>query len=280
LVLYVPLAFLIAGRQGALLNLMHDGAHGLLSPSRRLNRALSIWALGAPIGVLFEGYRDGHLRHHLSAGTDRDPLADQEKYRVTDLTSAALYLALLRDLLGITALRVFFAYEENEGGSTQIPLRRKVLRLGIAQSAVFLLLFWGDLRGYVLFWCLPAMSAHMFLMRLRGIAEHGLARQLGVSLSSVAGGIFYTRSFLTPARPYPWLPLVWLEKVLIGSISVHYHHEHHLFPTVPFYNLAELHRRLAPEVARRHPEVYASGYLSAVLRALPATRPVASTELA
>jgi len=91
---------------------------------------------------------------------------------------------------------------------------------------------------YLFLWLIPLMTAHMFLMRVRGIAEHGLGIQLGVkNLAEKTRGIFYTRSFGTPVNRYPFPFLLWLERFLIGSLNVYYHHEHHLYPKVPYYNL-------------------------------------------
>ncbi len=35
-----------------------------------------------------------------------------------------------------------------------------------------------------------------------------------------------------------------LERILVAPLNVGYHLEHHLYPSVPFYRLEELHRRL------------------------------------
>src|SRR5262245_8006443 len=53
---YVPLIFVIAGRQGALLQLVHEAAHGLLHPVRGKNDAISSWFCAYPIGITHEGY--------------------------------------------------------------------------------------------------------------------------------------------------------------------------------------------------------------------------------
>src|SRR5260221_9766020 len=40
---YLPLVFLIAGRQGAFLQLVHEASHGILMPSKKANHAAAKW---------------------------------------------------------------------------------------------------------------------------------------------------------------------------------------------------------------------------------------------
>ena len=52
--------------------------------------------------------------------------------------------------------------------------------------------------------------------------------------------------------------------MLIGSFYVHYHHEHHLFPKVPWYNLPKLGEQISKNVKENNSsEVYRKGYFSA-----------------
>lgn len=114
----------------------------------------------------------------------------------------------------------------------------------------------------MLFWIIPAISPHMFLMRIRGIAEHGLPNQLGIDISDNRQGNLYTRSFLS-ARKVNNSLLSWLEKILIGSLDVHYHHEHHLLPNVPHYNLKKVHEKIYQKAIILNPNIFVSGYFKA-----------------
>lgn len=267
---YPVLAFLIAGRLGAFLQLIHEASHYSLFAHRTWNNRAAKWFCALPIGVFFEGYASGHRRHHAYTNTSRDPLSDREKYRVTDFRDPKLYLLFLKDIVGWTALSIFFSYKETEEAPTENePSKVKALpELCLVQLFILMLCFKGNVLQYVFLWIFPAISPHMVLMRVRGIAEHGLSQQLGKHLHVPSEGTFYTRSFLTPQNTYRFAPAVWLEKYLIGSFSVHYHHEHHLFPNVPFYHLKEVHERIAARVAAQNPDVYASGYVAAAVRNL------------
>ena len=63
-----------------------------------------------------------------------------------------------------------------------------------------LLIFKFDLLLYLIFWIYPIISLHMLLMRIRGIAEHGLSKQINKEIQNVQEGLLYTRSFLTPSN--------------------------------------------------------------------------------
>jgi fatty acid desaturase len=274
--LYVVLIFFIAGRQGALLQLVHDGAHSSLSRSKPVNDAVGKFLCALPLGVNYEGYASGHMRHHTYTATDSDPPSDSEKYAVVDYYDPKLYLLFLKDLCGISALSVFLSYLNNASGDKKgdqaeepaslLMRLRGPAQLCAVQLVVLGALFQFNIVNYILLWLVPASCIHMFLMRIRGMAEHGLAKQLHKRVARAEEGTFYTRSFGTPFNRYAFAPFVWLERALIGSFNVYYHHEHHLFPNVPFYNLPKLHKMMVRDIAAANRDVYAKGYLAAALR--------------
>jgi len=272
---YIPAIFLIASRYGALLQLIHEGAHSLLARNKKLSNFIGDWLCAKPIGINFKGYTYGHLRHHPYTNTEMDSAADTEKYKIVDVREPKLYLLFLKDFLGITAISIFLDYGKKSIDSRKAsvkanPLREKLFNLSqlcFVQLIILGIIFQFQIADYILLWLIPAVSPHMFLMRIRGIAEHGLAKQIGIeNIEDGSIGELNTRSFLTSKSSYKFLPLVWLEKLMIGSFSVHYHHEHHLLQTVPFYNLEKLHLRVRDEVYKKNPDVYAQGYVAAMMR--------------
>lgn len=299
--LYPVVALLIAGRAGVFLQLAHEAAHGLISKGR-FNDWFGNWIACYPIGLDFKGYREPHLRHHACVNQPCDPVSDKEKYRVCDIRSPRLWLLFLKDISGVTALQIRFLYDapvsnkqrkeiddylETEEGYTsyRVPadsllgVVRKYLGIAIVQGLILGLVFNLNPWHYLMLWLAPLVTAHMFLMRIRGIAEHGLPRQLGTpELEGPTLGVFFTRSFGTPLGGYRMTPLAWIERLLIGSLSVYFHHEHHLYPKVPYYNLARLHALIGARILEHNPLVFARGYFACLfvnrraLADLPGTR--------
>lgn len=272
--LYIPVVFLIAGRQGALLQMVHEGAHMLISKNKRINFFFSHYFCALPIGITHDGYARGHYMHHLHTGSELDPPSDRDKYRETDFKSPKVYKLLLKDLLGISAIQVFLSYMSNSDGNHQknkieiLHIFRKLLPLLLVQLVILVIFFRLNLVLYILLWIIPAVSAHMVLMRIRGIAEHGLPNQLGLEIKNSEIGNFYTRSFLTSKNQYKIKLISIVEKLLIGSQSVFFHHEHHLMPNVPFYNLKKLNELISDRVNKLNPNIYEKGYFSAAFRSI------------
>ena len=304
--LYVPqlawgypiVLFFIAGRMGVFLQLAHEAAHGLISKGR-FNEWFGNWVASYPIGLDLKGYEEPHLRHHACTNKGCDSLTDSEKYTVCDIKKPKLWFLFLKDLLGITAITVRFRYgqlianhnkdideySENEEDLSanrfshdSLPQTvRKYLSIGFVQLFILGILFRFNLLHYLLLWILPLVTAHMVLMRVRGIAEHGLGIQLGIQdLGEKNRGTFYTRSFGTLANRYrvPFLNL--LERWLIGSLNVYYHHEHHLYPKIPYYNLPKVHKMVSKQIRQYNPHVFAKGYFDCLFFTLRNNTPSAS----
>lgn len=281
--LYPLVVLLIAGRAGVFLQLAHEAGHGLIARGK-FNDWFGKWIATYPIGLDLKGYREPHLRHHACVNQKCDPLSDSEKYRITDVRNPRLWLLFLKDALGLTALTIRFQYEQpvankykddikdyletREGyvayqaasGNTLWLSFKKYASIALMQTIILGALFSFNVVHYLLLWIVPLITAHMVLMRIRGIAEHGLGLQRHEDVEKKTKGMFYTRSFGTPMNRYWFTPLLWLERALIGSLDVYYHHEHHLYPKVPYYNLHKVHALVAEQVHKNNPEVYAPGY--------------------
>ena len=103
-----PLAWLLAviivgGRQLGLAILMHEAAHGLLHPGRKVNNFLGQWFTGAAIGSDLIAYRTYHLQHHKFTQQPEDP--DLSLSKPFPTTRASLWRKVLRDLTGQTFVK-------------------------------------------------------------------------------------------------------------------------------------------------------------------------------
>ena len=100
-----PLTFLLAvamigSRQLGLAILMHDGAHGCLSPDEKLNLWLSQWFCAFPVFAETRAYRRYHLQHHAHTQQEDDP--DLVLSAPFPITPASYRRKFLRDITGQT----------------------------------------------------------------------------------------------------------------------------------------------------------------------------------
>jgi fatty acid desaturase len=85
----------------------------------------------------------------------------------------------------------------------------------------------GYLVQYLVLWVLPLVTVVQAILRLRAIAEHGATTDFSSPLTAA-------RTNRGPA----WL------RWLIFPHNVNYHVEHHLYASVPQYNLPRLHAEM------------------------------------
>jgi fatty acid desaturase len=235
--------FLIGTRQHALFVLAHESAHYRLFEQRWLNDFAG--RLCATLqGLSMRTYRVIHRLHHNNLYTELDP--DTALHGGYPRGRAYLVRKLLKDLSGLTAWKTYAYFL---GGApalntqTNVAVRplddtssklrdeaRTDRNSVIAFHAVALIGFGasGYLVEYLVLWILPLVTVVQAVLRLRAIAEHGATTDFSSPLTAA-------RTNIVPG----WLG--WL----IFPHHVNYHIEHHLYASVPQYNLPRLHRELA-----------------------------------
>jgi fatty acid desaturase len=232
--------------QHGLAVLAHEAAHYRLYQTRWLNDLLGKLC-GAPLGISMLGYRVIHRIHHNHLYEPIDPdLALMAGY-----PRGRLYLLkkLLKDLTGVTTFKNYRYFRQSLARSksptanqsatdealadTSSGLRKAARRdarlVGWAHlAAIAVAIGAGWWRWYLLLWLLPLVTVLQMILRLRAVCEHGAVPDLSTPLKAA-------RTTLAP---------FWV-RWLIFPHHVNYHIEHHLYPSVPHYRLAECHRRLA-----------------------------------
>jgi fatty acid desaturase len=240
--LYPLTVMFIGARQHGLLVLAHDAAHYRLCKNRALNDWLGEILLAWPFIVLsMRAYRSNHFPHHRHLNTDRDPdwvRKQTEEWRFPK-TKLGLAWLLLSYASGLGFLRFL---------ATAIRLRKPASRTRTAEDvrfargrlaflcALFAGLFWLEaFVPFLLLWLVPYATWMQLCFHIRSIAEH-------FAIYGRHGVYAETRTVATP----------WLERLFLVPNHVGYHLEHHLYPSVPFHRLPELHRRLMsnPDHAR------------------------------
>ncbi|MFJ2815277.1 fatty acid desaturase family protein [Streptomyces sp. NPDC087294] len=229
---YLLAIVVIATRQHALAVLMHDGAHRLLCDDRRVNDWASDLLLAFPLFISTTLYRRHHLDHHRYLNTDRDPDHDPTAIENTTRDWIRLYAAdavALNIVKTVGTLDQFSLLPVVRGDRTvarAMGRARCALFLGGLTVLAALLIVTGWWWAYLLLWIVPMITALSMILRLRDMAEH-----VGCDQDAGLGG---TRSVLAGA----------VERALFSPCRINYHLAHHLYPSVPCYNLADLHRRL------------------------------------
>lgn len=282
---------LIGGRQLGLSILMHDGAHGLLHPDRRINNWLGQWPSGAATGSDLHAYRAYHLTHHKFTQQPEDP--DLSLSKPFPTSHESLRRKVIRDLSGQTffkqrshqfaaAWRGLKAMLRGEIGSDQrdtsagrafnlqsrngvnAPVAnidgakttaRTVGRFLIIQATVLAvsLLFWGWTP--FLLWVAALATTFQLFLRIRNIAEH--------ACTTTGSDDPFTHARTT----YAGL----IERATVAPYWVNYHSEHHLFMGIPCHNLPRAHALLGDKGYHRKMTIE-PGYLSVLRRvtAIPA----------
>ena len=233
-VLTFVLAFvIISGRQLGLAILMHDAAHRLLFPNRRLNDWVGQYLLGAPVGADLHLYRPYHLQHHRHTQQANDP--DLELSAPFPISRASLRRKITRDVLGVTGVQRKLLQIRAGLGDPQDPLQVRCLRLWrleapfvLSQGLLLgLLIALGHGWLYLTLWLWPLLTGYQLVSRLRNIAEHAVVGMADDPLRN-------TRT--TRAN--------WLARITVAPYWVNYHLEHHLFVNTPCWNLPRAHALL------------------------------------
>lgn len=258
---YPLLIFIIAGRQGAFLQLIHEASHKLITRDKKLNDNLGEWLCAAPIGLSMAEYRKDHGRHHNHTNTARDCENDLLKYQETDISKWPLRYLFIKDIFGISAIeRVIYILKKKNSPSNE---KYKNLRIVVLQVFLIVAAFQLDFLLYILLWIVPLFTANMVLMRVRGVAEHGLPKQISVVPVDGREGAMLTRTLNSPSAQTSWIGKM-VERILIGSLSINFHLEHHVVPNVPHYNLKKLYDILNIPKNIEGIENYKNGYFSSL----------------
>lgn len=236
----------IAGRQLALAILQHEAAHGTLFRTRWMNDVFGDWLCARPIWQDVRKYRAHHRRHHSATGSDADP--DRSLIAPFPVSRAALSRKLLRDLTGMTGLKVLYGRLLMDAGVIRwtvandvqrlpangrrihdyvVTALRNMLPMMIVNAGLFAILAVSGHAWLYGVWVLAYVTPFPVFVRIRSMAEHACTERSADPLRN-------TRS--TRAG--------WLARATVAPFNVNYHIEHHLMASVPYYRLPALRRLL------------------------------------
>lgn len=249
-------AAVVGNRYYALFIIGHDGLHRrLFSRSETSDLFNDVFVL-APIGAITRINNRNHLQHHQHLATRADP--DRHKH---GCFNKATRLALLGYLTAATSVwRTVSNVMRSDGSVPKGGLRRYRTRdlalIGIWQAGLLvgLTLLYGW-WGYLLLWWVPVFALTFLADNLRTFVEHSHPE------SDERADAHRLVSF-TPSR---------FEGALFAPMNMNFHAAHHLWPSIPYYNLptADAEMRAAPgsEVVTWRRSYL--GYIWRYARALP-----------
>lgn len=205
--------------------LMHEAAHRLLFPNRKLNDFVGKWLIAYPAFVPIDLYRRGHMAHHREEFGPNEP--DIPLYRGYPIPRDSFRRKLRRDALGVTGWKLTKGLFR--GVTSDVDVVRTQARGILAVQVVMLALF--TVAGYPLMyfalWFLPHLTVWRVINRLRGIAEHG-----GMKASPDRRETTHSVKQHWPAR------------LTIVPYYTGYHLAHHVDSGIPMRHLPALHREL------------------------------------
>lgn len=228
--------------------LVHNSDHAGLFSNKRLDLLVGQIS-GFFVGYLQQGHKEAHNEHHLYLNSERDP---DRMWCEPEAKVSSIFRGWLRDLFLISAAARFLQYIPGTRGKARQPgLRRqprslaKLAALGIsflpvAAVQLTVLLAYVAASGfavvpgiayYGLIYILPLFVLYPLQIRLRSNVEHSYLPGYQCLRPEDVGVV---RS----VRPN------WLEKLIVAPLNYEYHFEHHLYPTMPYYNSQKLRRIL------------------------------------
>lgn len=240
----------IGSRQHALSILMHEGAHYRLMKNRTANDFFTELFTAWPMHIAMRNYREHHFPHHRSPNSDDDPdweLRSQDDSWEFPKTKRGIAGMFLMDFLGLR-----FVDQWKSFGRYTFPHKRKRDWIDWVRECYTIILvinltYWGLWIPYLIFWMVPMLTWLKVVLRMRTIAEHY--------------ALDYGHMFRQTRTTYPNV----LERIFIGPKNIGYHLDHHLYPSVPFYNLPKLHQELLETEEFRSQAHLTKGYVQ-VLR--------------
>ncbi|HEY2407151.1 MAG TPA: fatty acid desaturase [Polyangiaceae bacterium] len=243
----------IGSRYYSLFIIGHDGLHRRVFRNRRANDLFTDLVVFAAIGGITRINNKNHIRHHERLATEGDP----DRYKYSCLTKASLS-ALLGYVSGLGSVfksirNVFFgaARPTNVQGDAggRYSLRDIAILLAVQSCLVGGLTWTFGWWAYPVLWLMPVYVFTFLMDNLRTFLEH----------SHPEGDAQGDRHRLITYTSNP------LERLFIAPMNMNYHAAHHLWPSIPYYQLPAADRAIRSRAASSGLE-WRGSYLAFLLR--------------
>jgi fatty acid desaturase len=232
----------------------HDGMHRRLFARRWLNDFWNDCFGQGPIGAVTHINNRNHLRHHQYLASDDDP--DRHKHACFNKADHGELIGFVSGLLGMarTARNVFRPdrgqQRRAEEESSDSYTARDIAIIGAVQLTIAGGLTWAvGWWAYPALWLLPVFLFTYLADNLRSFCEHSQPRN-----DRESDGRRLISYVSTP-----------IERWFLAPMNMNLHAAHHLWPSIPYYNLpiADAEMRERPAAAGVE---WRSSYLGYLLR--------------
>lgn len=235
---YAAAIIVIATRQHALSVLMHEATHWRLFSKRWANDLFGNVFCAFPVLMMVSRYRAEHLAHHQANMSDADPYQQEWSqdsnwhWPKTPVQAVCLFAG---DLVGLNLLRLApslwrWSPWSHHSVPGSLTVSERLSWYGFVVLGAIGLTATGLWLEFFLLWILPLLTVMITLVRARTAVEH----------LNLPGTDEFNRTRHIQAS--------WIEKLTVSPLNINMHLAHHLFPSVPQYNLPRLHQLLL-----RHP---------------------------
>ncbi len=255
---------IVGNRFYALWIIGHDGLHRRLIEGTARNDLFCDLVVLAPIGTITRINNRNHLKHHQYLATEDDP--DRHKhgsYNKRTRLELAGYLTAVGSVV-YTVGHVFHRYKDMEARQSEAARAaasgpearpryraRDILMLAGWQVVLFatltLLFGWW---AYLLLWWVPVFVFTFLADNLRTFVEHSQPTN-----DAEADG-----HRLVTNHPS------WFERQLLSPMKMNHHAAHHLWPSIPYYNLPQADAEMRQARGSRHHDPWFVPRLRVALR--------------
>lgn len=248
----LPLSLLIIGsRQRALAALLHHATHNSLAKNKKLNFFLADWLVAYPIFQNAQYYKKVHILHHAHLGSldeDTDRIAQVESGLASVTDKDTFYKKFFLKQVLMFGVLDYLKYLLTTRLIDMLKDKKDRTGILVCHSILFVAFYFVyGVWGYLLLWILPYITVSQLLGWFLELSEHYRLYEKETQELKMARNRF-------PA---------WWERMFFGHHGEVYHLTHHLFPSVPSWNLSKVHNILMQDDEYRSVNQYRGGLLSA-----------------
>jgi fatty acid desaturase len=236
---------IISTRQHALGIIMHEATHWRLFSKKWANDLFANVFCAFPTNMTVSRYRHEHLLHHQYNMEQNDPYKrdwDNDSHWYWPKTKGQAAWLFFKDLLSLNMSHLgptLFRWSpwanhfSTQASSPRLPMAERLSLYGFLAVVAAGLTLSGNWINFLLLWMLPMSTLAALFVRIRSVVEH----------LNLPGQNEFNRTRHVDASL--------LEKLTVAPLNINIHIAHHLYPSVPQYNLPRMHQLLLQYPAYR-----------------------------